>query len=141
MARIEIARSHDANVTAAAVWERCYADPATWPDWNPEIASVRADGPIALGSHARVKFKTGLRLRFRVVEYEPERLFTDEARLPGARMGHRHVLEPTEAGVRLRNTIYFDGPLAGLWGRIGRKRAAGALEEGQRRAAELAVTS
>ena len=81
--------------------------------------------------------RTGLRLRFTLVEVEPERAFTDEARLPGARMGHRHVIEPVDEGVRLVNTIYIDGPLAWLWSRAMGKRAARALPEAQRRIAEL----
>jgi hypothetical protein len=141
MARIEIDRTRDTRVQASAVWERCYADPAAWPEWNQEIAAVKASGPIQRGSRVKVRFRTGLRLEFHITELEPERVFTDEARLPGARLGHRHVLEPTATGVRLRNTIYFEGPLAGVWARLGGKRAAAALEEGQRRAAALAATS
>ena len=68
-----------------------------------------------------MRFRTGLRLRFTLTEVEPERVFTDESRLPGARMGHRHELQPLPArdgepaGVRLVNTIYIRGPLARLW--------------------------
>ena len=141
MPRIAIERTHDAHVSAAAVWQRCYVDAATWRDWNPEIAAAELHGPFEVGATARVRFKTGLRLRFRLIEVEHERLFTDEARIPGARMGHRHVLEPTGTGVRFRNTIYFDGPLAGLWATLTRKRVARAIEEGQRRAAALAATT
>ena len=65
-------------------------------------------------------------------------MFTDEARLPGARMGHRHLLEPTDDGVRLVNTIYIDGPLAPLWSRVMGPRAARALPDAQRRIEELA---
>jgi hypothetical protein len=134
-----IERTLEAPVSAAQVWQRCYVDASAWSRWNPEIAAAELHGPFEVGSIARVRFKTGLRLRFRLVEVESERLFTDEARIPGARMGHRHELEPTVAGVRLRNTIYFDGPLARMWTRLARKRVARALEEGQRRAAALAA--
>lgn len=72
-------------------------------------------------------FGTGLRLRFRVVEFEHGRLFTDESRLLGARMGHRHLIEPTESGCRLTNTIYIEGPLTTLWRRIMGPAAARAL--------------
>jgi hypothetical protein len=79
----------------------------------------------------RIVFDTGLRLRFRVVEFEDGRLFTDESRLPGARMGHRHLVEPTEAGSDLTNTIYIEGPLAPLWQRILGPAAARALPGAQ----------
>ncbi len=92
-----------------------------------------------------VTVKTGLRLRFTLVEAEPERVFTDESRLPGARMGHRHELEPlpaqdgSSAGVRLVNTIYIRGPLARLWAPILGPQAKRGLADWQRRAAELAA--
>lgn len=71
--------------SAEAVWEKAYADAEAWPRWNAELKRASLDGPLALGASARIVFTTGLRLRFRVVEFEQGRLLTDEARLPGAR--------------------------------------------------------
>ncbi|HEY5053678.1 MAG TPA: SRPBCC family protein, partial [Solirubrobacterales bacterium] len=117
----------------SAVWERAYADAGAWPQWNAEIKSARLEEPLALGARAMIVFRTGLRLRFRVVEYEDGSLFTDESRLPGARMGHRHRVEPTAGGgSRLTNTIYVEGVLAPLWRRILGPAAARALPEAQR---------
>jgi len=79
--------------------------PTRQADWNAEIKTARLDGPLALGARARIVFRTGLRLRFSVVEFEQGRLFTDEARLPGARMGHRHLVEPgVDGGSRLTSS-------------------------------------
>ena len=108
-----------------------------WPKWNTEIKRASLDGPLALG-RAQRSFGTGLRLRFRVVEFEDGRLFTDESRLPGARMGHRHLVESTETGSRLTNTIYIEGPLAPVWRRIMGPAAARALPAAQRAVVELA---
>jgi hypothetical protein len=127
-----------AGVTAAEVWSRAYADASAWPAWNDALVSAALDEPFVVGSRARVRFRTGLRLRFALVEVKPERVFTDESRLPGARMGHRHELEPTADGVRLTNTIYIDGPLARLWAPILGPQAKRGLPGWQRRAAELA---
>jgi hypothetical protein len=103
------------------------------------LKRAKLDGPLREGAEARIVFRTGLRLRFRVVELEDGRLFTDEARLPGARMGHRHLVEPAgEGGSRLTNTIYVEGPLAGLWRRILGPAAARALPGAQREAVRLA---
>lgn len=129
----------EARVSPEAVWRRAYADADAWPRWNAEIRSARLDGPLALGASARIVFRTGLRLRFQVVEFEQGRLFTDEARLPGARMGHRHLVEPAgEGGCRLTNTIYIEGALAPLWRRVLGPAAAGALPGAQRAVVELA---
>ena len=138
MSRWETTSTLDAEVAAAAVWENAYRDADAWPRWNAELKSARLDGPLAQGAEARIVFRTGLRLRFRVVEFEGGRLFTDEARLPGARMGHHHLVEPTDAGARLTNTIYIDGPLAGLWRRVLGPAAVRALPDAQHAVVELA---
>ena len=128
-----------AAVEPAAIWAAAYADVSAWPLWNAEIKRAQLDRKLGPGAEAKVAFRSGLRLRFRVVEFEDGHLFTDEARLPGARMGHRHVVEPDAAGgSRLTNTIYIDGPLAGVWRRILGPPATRALPTGQRAAAELA---
>ncbi len=128
-----------AGVPASAVWERAYADVTAWPKWNTEIRRAALDRPLDLGASARIVFRTGLRLRFRVVEFEQGRLFTDEARMPGARMGHRHLVEPAgEGGSQLTNTIYIDGPSAWLWRRILGPAAARTLPDAQRAVVELA---
>ena len=140
MSRWETSSSLEADVSPAAVWDRAYADAGAWPHWNAEIKRARLDGPLALGSEARIAFRTGLRLRFRVVEFEPGRLFTDESRLPGARMGHRHLVEPTaDGGSRLTNTIYIEGPLASLWRRVLGPAAARTLPGAQQAIADLAA--
>jgi len=137
--RWETTSTLEAGVVPASIWREAYADAAAWPQWNAEIKRASLDGPLALGATARIVFGTGLRLRFGVVEFEDGRLFTDESRLPGARMGHRHLVEPTETGgSRLTNTIYIEGPLAPLWRRIMGPAAARTLPGAQRAVVELA---
>jgi hypothetical protein len=136
--RWETSSTLEAEVAPAAIWERAYVDAGAWPEWNGEIRRAELERPLALGAEARVVFRTGLHLRFRVVEFESGRLFTDEARLPGARMGHRHLVEPLDGGSRLANTIYIEGPLASLWRRILGPAAARALPDAQRAVVELA---
>ena len=138
MSRWETRSQLESNLDPASVWAMAYADASAWPQWNAEIKRAELDQPLALGATARILFRTGLRLRFEVVEYEDGRLFTDQARLPGARMGHRHLLEATDAGCRLTNTIYIDGPLAPLWRRILGPAAARSLPGAQRAAVALA---
>jgi hypothetical protein len=139
MSRWETTSTLEADVAPATVWERAYADADAWPKWNAEIKRARLVGPLTLGAEAKIVFGTGLRLRFHVVEFEQGRLFTDESRLPGARMGHRHLLEPTEnGGCLLTNTIYIEGALAPVWQRIMGPPAARALPGAQQAAAGLA---
>lgn len=137
MSRWQTQSTTEASVPPAAIWEGAYADASAWPEWNDEIKRAELDGPLAIGAKARVRFETGLRLRFRVVECEEGSVFTDEASLPGARMGHRHLLEPVGAGTMLTNTIYIEGRLAWLWRRILGPRAAKALPRAQERIVAL----
>lgn len=135
----ETSSTHEAEVAPADVWSRAYADVAAWPKWNAEIKRATLDGRLALGAVARIVFRTGLRLRFRVVEFDEGRLFTDEARLPGARMAHRHLVEPVgENGSRLTNTIYIEGPAAWLWRRILGPAATRTLPDAQETIIEVA---
>jgi hypothetical protein len=139
MSRWETTKTLEAAVSPRAIWARAYADPAAWSEWNAEIRHAELDGPLALSAKAKVAFGTGLRLRFRVIEFEDGRLFTDESRLPGARMGHRHLVEPTaDGGSRLTNTIYIEGALAPLWRRVMGPRAARTLPDAQRAIVDLA---
>jgi hypothetical protein len=94
-----------------ALWE----NPQRWSEWNDEIASVRADGPLESGSRITIRFKRSLPLRFTVIEWEPGRLFTDEARLPGARLGHEHLVERVGDRTRIQNRLYIDGPAERLY--------------------------
>jgi hypothetical protein len=106
---------------------------------TPRSGARRWTGHWLPGAEARIVFRTGLRLRFRVVEHEEGRLFTDEARLPGARMGHRHLVEPVGDGrSRLTNTIYIEGPMAWLWRRFLGPAAARALPDAQHAVVALA---
>jgi hypothetical protein len=140
MNRWETTSTLEGNVSPASVWEQSYTDAGAWPTWNAELKSAELDGPLRQGATAKIVFKTGLRLSFRVVEFEEGRLFTDEARLPGARMGHRHLVEPTgDGGARLTNTIYIEGPLAPIWRRIMGPRAAKSLPDAQRAVFEIAA--
>jgi hypothetical protein len=137
VSRWETTSTLEAEVPATAVWERAYADAEAWPRWNAELKRARLDGPLALGTKAKIVFRTGLRLRFEVVEFEAGRLFTDESRLPGARMGHRHLVETTPDGTRLTNTIYIEGLLTPLWRRILSPAAARTLPDAQRAVVQL----
>ncbi len=140
MSRWETTSTLEAEVPAAAVWEHAYANAEAWPKWNAEIKCATLGGPLALGAKAKIVFNTGLRLRFEVVEFEQGRLFTDESRLPGARMGHCHLVETVGEGSRLTNTIYIEGPLAPLWRRVLGPAAARTLPDAQRAVIELAIS-
>jgi hypothetical protein len=106
----------------AAVWA-LWADAARWPEWNEQLETGELDGELAVGTGATVKFKRGGKMRFTVVAVEPERLFIDEAKLPGCRFGHEHRIEPAGSGCEITHRLYLEGATSGLFSRLlGRKR-------------------
>jgi hypothetical protein len=134
----EAAHSERSTADAAAVWA-LWADPARWPDWNEQIERVELDGELALGAEPRVKFRRGGTVRFEVMELEPERLLVDEARFPGARLGHEHRLAPGRSSVEISHRLYVSGPLSGLWALLlGRKRMRESVVRFVERERELA---
>lgn len=87
MSRWETSSELDSGLPPSAIWGRAYAPAEAWPEWNAEIRTAQLDRPLALGAKAKIVFRTGLRLRFEVVEFEDGRRFTDESRCPGRGWG------------------------------------------------------
>jgi hypothetical protein len=127
----------EARVSAEAVWA-LWEDPTRWSEWNPDIASAALDGPFAVGSTARIRFRRSFPMTFTITELEPKRLFTDEARLPGARLGHEHRLEPSDGGVVIRNRLYITGPAERLYAALMGRRMRASVQTFPAREAELA---
>lgn len=118
----EAAHTERSSADPAAVWV-LWADAARWPEWNEQLESGELEGDLEPGTAATVKFKRGGRMRLTVTEVVPERLFVDEAKLPGCRFGHEHRLEPAGAGCEITHRLYLAGPTSGLFARLfGRKR-------------------
>ena len=118
---------------AAAVWA-LWEDPSRWKEWNPQITEAQLRGPFAVGSSARIRFKRSLRpLTFEITALEPEHLFTDEARLPGTRLGHEHRLERDGETTRISHRLYFDGTAERIYALLmGRQMRAAVRQFGER---------
>jgi hypothetical protein len=110
----EVRHSEHSSAEPAAVWA-LWSNPARWSAWNDQIERAELEGPLEVGTVVRIKLKRGGTIRYSILELDPERLLVDEARLPGARMGHEHRISPTAAGIEIANRIYVRGPLAGLY--------------------------
>jgi len=101
-------------VDAAAIWS-LWADPSRWADWNEQIESAEVEGELRVGAEARVKFKRGGTVKFNVIELEQQHLFVDEAKFPGARLGHEHRMKPGRSSVEVTHRLYVEGPMSGFW--------------------------
>ena len=101
------------SADAEAIWE-LWADPQRWPDWNEQVEGVELDGELRVGAEVSVKFKRGGKVKFEVTELEPLRLFVDEAKFPGARLGHEHRMKPGQVERRGHPPPLRRGPDVGV---------------------------
>ena len=92
-------------------------DVERWPEFAAQFRSiVRKDqGPLALGSKARVTPRGLFGSIWQVTEFEASRSFTWEAdALPGLHLVAGHVVEPEGAGSRVILSLESSGALATL---------------------------
>ena len=105
---------------AQQVWDVLF-DVERWPEWTPTIDAVERldDGPLHVGSRARVRQPRLPRASWTVTEVVAGRSFTWVASGPGMRTIARHEVVPDESGSTLRLSIEQCGPMgavaATLW--------------------------
>jgi hypothetical protein len=125
------------SASPAQLWAR-YAEPARWPEWDHDLATVTVQGPMAAGTRGAIKPTKGPATPYTFTEVTPDVGFTDVTRLPLARLTFTHLIEPTPAGSRFTHRATISGPLSPLFARlVGRGIAAG-LPTAMRRLARLA---
>jgi hypothetical protein len=120
----EATHSARSGTPASAIWAR-WAKPARWPEWDARYADAEllSDGELREGSEIRVKMRKGGSTRHQVVALEPGTRLVTEYALPGARVGHEHLVEARGPGSEVTHRLYVDGALSGLWAvMLGRKR-------------------
>jgi uncharacterized membrane protein len=113
----------EATIDVAAPAERVfgvYSDVEHWPDWTPSVTSVeRLDqGPLRVGSQARIKQPRLPVAVWEVTELVPGRSFTWVARGPGVVTTGSHVVAPAAGGDRSAVTASLEqgGALGSLLG-------------------------
>jgi len=131
----ETQESDSTQTPASAIWAR-WINPNRWSDWDPRVASATAETDLEVGTQVRVKLRKGGTVRQHVVALEPGRLLVTEYALPGARVGHEHIVEQRGTGAEVTHRLYVAGPMSGLWAlMLGRKKmqlAAGAFTDAKR---------
>jgi uncharacterized membrane protein len=114
--------SAEVGAPAHEVFET-YADVLNWPEWTASVTSVERldDGPLRVGSRARVRQPRLPVAVWEVTELLPGQSFTWVARGPGVRTTGIHRVEALPDG-RSRVTAILDqagplGPVVGLFTR------------------------
>jgi hypothetical protein len=98
-------------------------DVARWPEWTPTVDSVERldEGPLHVGSRARVRQPRLPRAEWEVTEVVDGRGFTWEAKGPGMRTIARHEVVPDGDGSLVTLSIEQAGPLGGVAAMVWRR--------------------
>ncbi len=110
----EVVEENRSNAPASAVWAR-WVKPERWPEWDPRLRSAAAKETLAEGVEVRVRMKRGGTVRQRVTAFEDGSRLVTEYSLPGARVGHEHLVEARGPGCSVTHRLYVDGPMSWLW--------------------------
>ncbi len=137
---MRIENSIEIAAPVARVW-RLTVEVESLPELTPTITSVERldDGPLRVGSTARVKQPAQGPKTWTVTSLEPSTYFAWAAKALGTTMTGGHLLTPTETGTRNTLSIEIEGRLAPVVGALLRRPLAKALEtenEGFKSAAE-----
>jgi len=108
--------TRESSASPASFYAR-WVDHDSWPAWSPDTEWARVEGAVRQGARGILKPVGGPRTAFEISELEPDRVYTDVSRMPGARLTFRHEVAPTPGGSRLSVIVTLDGPLSWLWAR------------------------
>jgi hypothetical protein len=97
------------------IW-RLTTEVAGWPAFIPTVQRLERldDGPLRVGSTARLKQPGQAAAVWTVTRLEPMREFTWQTRRLGTRLTGRHLLEPAGTGTRNTLVLETDGPGSGV---------------------------
>jgi uncharacterized membrane protein len=120
---VEQSTSIDIAAPVERVWD-VLCEVERWPEWATTVTSVRRldDGPLAVGSRARVEQPRIPPTEYVVTELAPGRSFTWVANGPGVRTTARHQLEELGPGsTRVTLAVEQAGPVGVVMGRFYRR--------------------
>jgi uncharacterized membrane protein len=91
-----------------------------WPSYMPTVQSVEMldDGPLRLGSRARIKQPGQRTAVWTVTRFEPGRTFTWESAHRGYAIAGTHTVASEGAASRNTLALQMTGPLAPVVGRL-----------------------
>jgi hypothetical protein len=98
-----------------------WIDVAGWSD-SEHIESAQLDGGFRPGGIIVSKAKGFPRSTLKITQVEEPRLWVDESRSPGVRMTFEHLIAPADGGSEVTERVVIRGPLAGLVGRLLRRK-------------------
>lgn len=109
----EFSRGIDVHAPPDRVWS-AIVDVERWHEWTPSISSIERldDGPLKIGSSARVRQPKLRPAVWQVIELEEGRGFTWETKSSGVRSVGGHWIQPAAGGCRVVLSLRLCGLLA-----------------------------
>jgi uncharacterized membrane protein len=136
--------SIDIDAPVDVVWS-VYSDVARWPEWTDSVTSVELSpqGPLAIGSKARIKQPRLPNVEWTVTTFEPGREWVWENRSPGATSVAAHSVR-ADGDARTHVELWIDqrgfvGRAVGLLVRRTTRRYLRMEAEGLKRRCESAA--
>lgn len=116
-------RSIDIAAAPERVWQ-VISDVAAWPQWTASMSSVRRldDGPLRVGTRTQIKQPGLPTLVWEVIELQENARFVWVAKSPGVATTATHEITADGDSCRLKLTVNWTGPMAGLIGALMGKR-------------------
>lgn len=106
-----------------AVWQ-IWADVNNWPTWDKELEYCDMRGDFKVGNQFVLKPLGGPPVKIILSDVIDNERFTDYCKFPGAKMYDTHILEETQEGLRITNTIKVTGILSFIWVKLVAKNIA-----------------
>ena len=115
------------SATAEQIW-KLWADVASSPLWDTDVAWSRLHGDFIVGTRGEFKLRRGPRLAFVVDSVSDQRGYTNIVRVPGLSVRFTHTLEEISSrALRITHGAEFSGPLGRLLLMVARKPLRAAL--------------
>lgn len=102
---------------------------AEWSRWNPDVAYVDIEGPLAPGTGFRWK-AGGAAITSELQEVEPKRRIVWTGKILGIRAIHVWIFEERADGILVRTEESFDGLLVRLFAKSMQRMLASSLAKG-----------
>jgi uncharacterized protein YndB with AHSA1/START domain len=122
---------HERTVETTAppqlVWE-IWSDPATWPQWNPDVRAISLNGPFATGTTGEMTTGQGTHAiqLDRVVPEQGFDLVTSP--IPATTFRFHCQIDPVSGGSRVSQSVSMSGLLAPIMSPLAGNRIAAGFE-------------
>ena len=103
-----------AKSTTTQLWE-LYKDVENWKNWDTEIEWSKLDGDFQEGSIGQLKAKGSPVLKFEITKIVQNKRFEYQTNVPFGKLVVDHTFEQKDNLVEFKHTVYFTGPLNGIF--------------------------